>query len=87
MRVQITNQVAIDSYQWAGPIASDVHLFCATELDALHHALVDSQDWIRRTTGTIHVDSISGDHHTIVEPPHVLTLAEKMKQALEKVCK
>jgi amino acid adenylation domain-containing protein len=87
MRVQITNQVALDSYRWAGPIASDVHLFCATELDALHHALVDPQDWVSRTTGTLHVESISGDHHTIVEPPHVLKLAERMKQALEKVCK
>ncbi|MGH2386735.1 MAG: hypothetical protein ACRDIE_00920, partial [Chloroflexota bacterium] len=59
-----------------------IHLFRALEVQSGSHPAVESEEWDRRTTGGVRIAALPGDHHTLLNPPHVFALAEQMNAIL-----
>ncbi len=83
VRMMALNGAAMRSYRYLGPIQADIHLFHAIEApDDAGHPLVDAGAWRERTAGHLHVIPLPGDHHNLVNPPHVSALAAEINAAL-----
>ncbi|MEE6208545.1 thioesterase domain-containing protein, partial [Salarchaeum sp. III] len=80
--VLISHSKALMNYQYEGPIASDLKLFCVNNVSKHLHSLVDPKEWLIRTTGEVDVVEVQGDHHTMVEPPYVNVLATQIQKYL-----
>ncbi len=83
IRLSDTCRLAAHRFRYSGPIRSDLCLFRTTAPSPRGEALVDPERWRDWTTGAIHVFDVPGDHHTMVNPPHVQGLAEAMQRAIE----
>lgn len=83
LRVMAANKKAGDTYIPGQPIQSDIYLFCAQDISPVNPIpLVDAESWRLRTTGNVHVVSIPGDHHRLVESPFVHRLSEEMSKII-----
>ncbi|MGZ4162765.1 MAG: thioesterase domain-containing protein, partial [Tumebacillaceae bacterium] len=82
--VMMHNGIAISNYRSVETIRSDIHVFHVTErATKLQHPLIDPEDWCRFTQGQVHAIAIPGDHHSLVNPPHVEGLANAFRQVLQ----
>jgi amino acid adenylation domain-containing protein len=85
LKVLTAHGLAERSYQSEAVVQADLHVFHVTEQDPSRpFPLLDPQEWASRTTGTVHVSSIPGDHFTLLHLPHIHTLADLMKKAIQK---
>jgi amino acid adenylation domain-containing protein len=82
VRMMMVNGEALRAYRYPGRIRSDIHLFRALEVHADSHPAVEAQEWRRRTAGEVHVIAVPGDHHNLVNPPHVFSLAGEINAIL-----
>jgi amino acid adenylation domain-containing protein len=82
IRMMTNNEGALRSYKYSGRIRSAIHLFRALEVQSGSHPAVEAEEWDRRTTGGVHIAALPGDHHTLLNPPHVFALAEQMNAIL-----
>ncbi|TCS92395.1 non-ribosomal peptide synthetase [Hazenella coriacea] len=83
LAVMESNRVAADQYHCSSPIRSDLYLFRVDEIAEKNPVdLVDRGVWQQRTQGELHVYEITGNHHNLVDPPHVEVLAQQLKKIL-----
>ncbi|AIC93107.1 non-ribosomal peptide synthetase [Shouchella lehensis] len=75
---------AMMDYRYSSPIQSNIELFCVNEVSNLSTSLVNSNEWFNRTTGNVSIINIGGNHHTMVELPHVSNLAKEIDGYLAK---
>ena len=82
-RIMMVNQSIIDAYWSRAQIQADIHLFCASEYSSDQPVpLVEAEGWQHYTAGKVFVTPVQGNHHTMVRPPFVLTLAEALSAAI-----
>ncbi|HJT55083.1 MAG TPA: alpha/beta fold hydrolase, partial [Ktedonobacteraceae bacterium] len=82
-RIMMANQSVVDTYWCQSQIETDIHVFCAGEYSSVKQLpLVAAEKWQHFTRGKVYKVSVPGNHHTMVKPPFVSTLAEAMKAAL-----
>ncbi|PWK11296.1 amino acid adenylation domain-containing protein [Tumebacillus permanentifrigoris] len=67
-------------YRYEGPVQADLHLYRVTEVSAQGHSLVEVEEWRPRTTGSLWVHPVQGDHNSMLDVAHVTALADKMKE-------
>jgi amino acid adenylation domain-containing protein len=64
------------------PLSAAITLFQATERRPEDPALPDDHGWGACTTGPVEVVVVPGQHHTMVSPPHVEVLAQRLKACM-----
>ncbi|HEU4963516.1 MAG TPA: thioesterase domain-containing protein, partial [Bacilli bacterium] len=83
LRVMMACGEAQATYQPTNRLRTDIHLFYVQErAEGFANDLIDPQDWVAYTDGDLLAHPVPGHHHNMVEPPHVQTLAARIKQAL-----
>jgi thioesterase domain-containing protein len=77
------NGRAADRYSTDRRIDAPIHLFTASERHpTLTNPIVHAPSWQARTRGALHVVPVPGNHHDLVYPPQVGTLAGRFRAAL-----
>ncbi|WP_198299662.1 non-ribosomal peptide synthetase [Tumebacillus avium] len=83
LKINAAHGFAELNYFSEATIAADLHLYFVTEQDLNRpFPLLNAEEWRPRTSGAIHVAQIAGDHHSLVQTPHVAVLANVMKNSL-----
>lgn len=78
-----TNGRIADDYRTTRRIETDIHLFRTADLHpTLPNPRVRARSWARRTKGAVHAVAVPGNHHDVMEAPHVQVLAQRLLEVL-----
>jgi len=72
-------------YVPAEPVTADLTLFHAAAASALgSFPPVTAEEWQGCTRGRLRAVPVPGDHYTLIRPPHVQTVGERMKEEMQR---
>ncbi|MFJ9691382.1 amino acid adenylation domain-containing protein [Kitasatospora sp. NPDC101183] len=72
-----------DEYRTTRRIESDIYLFRTADLHpSLPNPQVRPESWARRTKGAVHTVTVPGNHHDVMDAPHVRVLAQRLLEVL-----
>ena len=82
-----TISLAHAAYRPAGPVAAPIRLFIAEELPARGVRLEQREEgwgWPAHTTGHVEVVTVPGNHIDMLNEPHVLEVADRLRRFFEE---
>lgn len=78
-----TNGRIADHYRTMRRIETDIYLFRTADLHpTLPNPQVRPRSWAQRTKGAVHTITVPGNHHDVMEAPHVQILAQLLLEVL-----
>ncbi|MFF8618460.1 amino acid adenylation domain-containing protein [Streptomyces sp. NPDC015350] len=78
-----TNGRIADDYRTTRQIETDIYLFRTADLHpTLPNPQVRPRSWARRTKGAVRTVTVPGNHHDVMEAPHVQVLAQRLLEVL-----
>lgn len=80
--VMVRNGQALQRYEYPGPVASTIDIFYVTESSAFGHEPIDPRAWKSMSRSGIRTYAVTGEHMSMMEPPHAQGLTKEMAQAI-----